>query len=75
MGQLQFCLSSYRLYRSPIPQSAKLTAPFAQRSLPCSPDGARIGSVSLSKNDFIMASDFSYKSFLEELDSCLKKEN
>ena len=41
----------------------------------CSPDGARIGSVSLSKNDFIMASDFSYKTFLEELDSCLKKEN
>ena len=37
----------------------------------CSPDGARIGSVSLSKNDFIMASDFSYKTFLEELDSCL----
>ena len=37
----------------------------------CSPDGARIGSVSLSKNDFQMASDFSYKTFLEELDSCL----
>ncbi len=37
----------------------------------CSPDGIRIGSVSLSKNDFSMVSDFSYKSFLEELNSCL----
>ncbi len=37
----------------------------------CSPDGVRIGSVSLSKNDFDMASDFSYKSFIEELDSSL----
>jgi NAD+ synthase (glutamine-hydrolysing) len=34
----------------------------------CSPDGVRIGSVSLSKNDFNMVSDFSYKTFLEELD-------
>ena len=37
----------------------------------CSPDGVRIGSVSLSKSDFDMVSDFSYKSFLEELDNCL----
>ena len=37
----------------------------------CSPDGVRIGSVSLSKNDFSMVSDFSYKAYLEELDSCL----
>ena len=37
----------------------------------CSPDGVRIGSVSLSKSDFDMVSDFSYKAFLEELDSCL----
>ena len=37
----------------------------------CSPDGVRIGSVSLSKGDFTMVSDFSYKTFLEELDSCL----
>ena len=35
----------------------------------CSPDGARIGSVSLSKNDFDMVSDFSYKAFQEELDN------
>lgn len=34
----------------------------------CSPDGVRIGSVSLSKSDFDMVSDFSYKAFLEELD-------
>ena len=34
----------------------------------CSPDGVRIGSVSLSKNDFDMVSDFSYKAFQEELD-------
>ena len=34
----------------------------------CSPDGVRIGSVSLSKNDFKMVSDFSYKSFLAELE-------
>ncbi len=37
----------------------------------CSPDGIRIGSVSLSKNDFDMVSDFSYKTFLEELDTSL----
>ncbi|MBQ3041318.1 MAG: NAD(+) synthase [Clostridia bacterium] len=37
----------------------------------CSPDGVRIGSVSLSKSDFDMVSDFSYKAFLEELDSSL----
>lgn len=37
----------------------------------CSPDGVRIGSVSLSREDFKMISDFSYKAFLEELDSCL----
>ena len=35
----------------------------------CSPDGVRIGSVSLSKSDFDMVSDFSYKTFLEELDT------
>ena len=35
----------------------------------CSPDGVRIGSVSLSKNDFDMVSDFSYKAFQEELDN------
>jgi NAD+ synthase (glutamine-hydrolysing) len=34
----------------------------------CSPDGVRIGSVSLSREDFKMVSDFSYKTFLEELD-------
>ena len=34
----------------------------------CSPDGVRIGSVSLSREDFKMVSDFSYKAFLEELD-------
>lgn len=34
----------------------------------CSPDGVRIGSVSLSKNDFQMVSDFSYKAYLEELE-------
>jgi NAD+ synthase (glutamine-hydrolysing) len=34
----------------------------------CSPDGVRIGSVSLSKNDFDMVSDFSYKTFQTELD-------
>ena len=33
----------------------------------CSPDGVRIGSVSLSKSDFDMVSDFSYKTFLDEL--------
>ena len=37
----------------------------------CSPDGVRIGSVSLSREDFKMVSDFSYKTFLEELDTCL----
>ena len=37
----------------------------------CSPDGVRLGSVSLSKNDFDMVSDFSYKAFLEELEACL----
>ncbi len=37
----------------------------------CAPDGVRIGSVSLSRSDFDMVSDFSYKTFLEELDSCL----
>lgn len=35
----------------------------------CSPDGVRIGSVSLSREDFKMVSDFSYKTFLEELDT------
>ena len=35
----------------------------------CAPDGVRIGSVSLSRNDFDMVSDFSYKTFQEELDS------
>ena len=35
----------------------------------CSPDGVRIGSVSLSREDFKMVSDFSYKTFLEELDA------
>ena len=35
----------------------------------CSPDGVRIGSVSLSRNDFDMVSDFSYKAFLEELEA------
>ena len=34
-----------------------------------SPDGVRIGSVSLSKNDFSMVSDFSYKTYLEELEA------
>ena len=37
----------------------------------CSPDGVRIGSVSLSSRDYRMVSDFSYKTFLEELDTCL----
>ena len=37
----------------------------------CSPDGVRIGSVSLSRSDFDMVSDFSYKAFLEELDTSL----
>ncbi len=37
----------------------------------CSPDGVRIGSVSLSREDFKMVSDFSYKTFLEELETCL----
>ncbi len=34
----------------------------------CSPDGVRIGSVSLSREDFKMVSDFSYNAFLSELD-------
>ncbi|MBQ8545589.1 MAG: NAD(+) synthase [Clostridia bacterium] len=37
----------------------------------CSPDGVRIGSVSLSREDFKMVSDFSYKAFLAELNSSL----